>query len=309
LYVVSTLSLIAVFIKWRERNLKKEKIVLETKVDLRTKELDDRNKLVEEQKKIVEEKQNEITQSINYAKRIQSSFLSSEKYISKYLKDYFILFNPRDIVSGDFYWVMENNNSLYVCTADCTGHGIPGAFMSLIGMGVLNEISHSKTHLNHTDEFLNELRRIIILALNPEGSAEEGKDGMDMVLCRYDFKKMELEYSAANNSFYIVRNGELLEYKPDKIPVGKYLEEEKPFTRHLISLQKGDCIYTFTDGYADQFGGPKGKKFKYKQFEEILLANAHLPMQEQKEILKKCFEEWKGQLEQVDDVCIIGIKV
>src|ERR1035437_1364301 len=168
----------------------------------------------------------EINQSISYAKRIQTSFLTSEKFIAQRLSDYFILFSPRNIVSGDFYWLMEKKNDLYVCTADCTGHGIPGAFMSLISMGILNEIIYSKTHLAHTDEILNELRRIIISAVNPEGSSEEGRDGMDGVLCRFDFKKMELEYSAANNSFYIVRKGELLVYKPDKMPVGKHVGVE-----------------------------------------------------------------------------------
>ncbi|MES2396342.1 MAG: SpoIIE family protein phosphatase, partial [Bacteroidota bacterium] len=209
----------------------------------------------------------------------------------------------------DFYWLMEKDNDLYVCTADCTGHGIPGAFMSLISMGILNEIIYSKSHLKHTDEILNELRRIIILAVNPEGSAEEGKDGMDTVLCRFDLKKMELEYSAANNSFYIIRNGELLVFKPDKMPVGKHIGLEKPFTRTVVPLEKGDCIYTFSDGYVDQFGGPKGKKFQSKQLKELFLANCHKPMYMQKEILNKQLQQWKGNCEQVDDILVIGIRV
>jgi len=257
----------------------------------------------------ISQKNKEITESISYAKRIQSSFLTSERYISQRLSDYFILYQPRNIVSGDFYWLMEKDNDLYVCTADCTGHGIPGAFMSLISMGILNEIIYSKSHIKHTDEILNELRRIIILAVNPEGSAEEGKDGMDTVLCRFDLKKMELEYSAANNSFYIIRNGELLVFKPDKMPVGKHLGFEKPFTRTVIPLEKGDCIYTFSDGYVDQFGGPKGKKFQSKQLKELFLANCHKPMYMQKEILNKQLQQWKGNCEQVDDILVIGIRV
>ena len=259
--------------------------------------------------KEIEQKNKEITESISYAKRIQSSFLTSEKYISQRLSEYFIFYNPRNIVSGDFYWLMEKDNALYVCTADCTGHGIPGAFMSLISMGILNEIIYSKSHIIHTDEILNELRRIIILAVNPEGSSEEGKDGMDAVFCRFDFQKMELEYSAANNSFYIIRNGELLVFKPDKMPVGKYVGIEKPFTRTTIALEKGDCVYTFSDGYADQFGGPNGKKFQSKQVKELLLAHCHKPMKVQKEIINKTIEDWKGSNEQVDDMLVIGIKV
>lgn len=257
----------------------------------------------------IRQKNKEITESISYAKRIQTSFLTSEKYISQRLPDYFIFFQPRNIVSGDFYWLMEKNGNLYVCTADCTGHGIPGAFMSLISMGVLNEIIYSKTHLKHTDDILNELRRIIILAVNPEGSSEEGKDGMDTVFCRFDLQKMELEYSAANNSFYIIRNGELLVFKPDKMPVGKHVGIEKPFTRTTIPIEKGDCIYTFSDGYVDQFGGPKGKKFQSKQLKELFLANCHKPMSIQKEILNKTLQQWKGSEEQVDDILVVGIRV
>lgn len=259
--------------------------------------------------KLIQEKNNEITGSINYAKRIQSSFLTSETYIKQRLTNHFILFTPRDIVSGDFYWVAEKNNNLYICTADCTGHGIPGAFMSLISMSILNEIIHSKNNIKHSDEILNELRNIIIMALNPEGANEEGKDGLDAVICRFDFQKMELEYSAANNPFYIIRQGILLEFKADKMPVGKYINDEKPFTRHLISIEKDDCIYTFSDGYADQFGGPNGKKFKYAPFKELLLEIHNEPMHKQKQLLKERFNSWKGNVEQVDDVCVIGIRV
>lgn len=268
-----------------------------------------RYRIKQKASKEIAQKNKEITESISYAKRIQSSFLTSEKYISQRLTDYFIYYNPRNIVSGDFYWLMDKGNNLYVCTADCTGHGIPGAFMSLISMGILNEIIYSKTHLRHTDEILNELRRIIILAVNPEGSSEEGKDGMDAVLCRFDFNKMELEYSAANNSFFIIRNNELLVFKPDKMPVGKHLGAEKPFTRNTISIEKGDCIYTFSDGYADQFGGPQNKKFQSKRMKELFLSNCHKPMSVQKEIYEKTLKDWQGAYEQVDDILVMGIRV
>lgn len=268
-----------------------------------------RYRIKQKASKEIAEKNKEITESISYAKRIQSSFLTSEKYISQRLQDYFIYYNPRNIVSGDFYWLMDKNNNMYICTADCTGHGIPGAFMSLISMGILNEIIYSKTHITHTDEILNELRRIIIMAVNPEGSSEEGKDGMDAVLCRFDFNSMQLEYSAANNSFFIIRNGELMVFKPDKMPVGKHLGEEKPFTRNTISIEKGDCIYTFSDGYADQFGGSNNKKFQSKRLKELFLNNCHKPMSVQKEIYEKTLKEWQGGNEQVDDILVMGIRV
>lgn len=257
----------------------------------------------------IAQKNKEINESISYAKRIQTSFLTSEKYIAKHLSDYFILYAPRNVVSGDFYWLMEKNNNLYVCTADCTGHGIPGAFMSLISMGILNEIIYSKTHISHTDDILNELRRIIILAVNPEGSSEEARDGMDAVLARFDFQKMEMEYSAANSSFYVIRNGELLIFKPDKMPVGKHIGTEKPFTRNLISIQKGDCIYTFSDGFADQFGGVDDKKFQTKRLKKMFMDNYQKPMNVQKEIYAQTLKEWQGTNEQVDDILVMGVRV
>ncbi len=297
--------LLALIIFRRSRQKQKDNTELESKNELiKIQKLE-----VELQRELLQAKNSEITDSISYARRIQTSFLTSEKYISQYLSDYFILNNPRNIVSGDFYWLIEKQSRLYVCTADCTGHGIPGAFMSLIAMGILNEIIFSKSEIKHTDEIFDELRRIIILALNPEGAADEGKDGMDAVLCSYDFQKMELEYSAANNAFYIIRNRELLEFKPDKMPIGKFTGEEKPFTRTIVPLEKGDCVYTFSDGYADQFGGKNGKKLMSKQFKELLLKNCHEPMSRQKEILNKYLFDWMGNLEQIDDILIIGIRL
>ncbi len=179
--------------------------------------------------------------------------------------------------------------------------------MSLIGIGILNEIIHSK-RLENTNEILDELRRIVILALNPEGSTEEGKDGMDLVLGRFDIYTKELQYSTAHNSFYIYRQGELIKCKGDKMPVGKY-EYEKPFTKHYLQLQEGDIIYGSTDGFYDQFGGPDEKKIMSKGFEKLLRDNADKPMSKQREMLKKTFENWKGNLEQIDDVTVVGIKV
>src|ERR1035437_1244893 len=229
-------------------------------------------------------------------------------------KDFFVLYKPKDIVSGDFYYAQAHkapsskNEVFYLCAADCTGHGVPGAFMSMLGVSSLNEAIIEKNILQPHD-ILNEIRNSIIASLNPEGSDEEAKDGMDCVLCAYDFENMKLHFAAANNPLWIVRNDELLEYKPDKMPVGKYGDDLKSFSHQTIDLQKGDVVYSFTDGYADQFGGPKGKKFKYKQLEEKLLAHHKLPMDEQKKTLGEIFDNWRGNLEQIDDVLVIGIKI
>jgi serine phosphatase RsbU (regulator of sigma subunit) len=234
--------------------------------------------------------------------------------MSSNTKNFFILFKPKDIVSGDFYYAQAHkpnghpNELFYICTADCTGHGVPGALMSMVGISRLNE-SILEKNIVHPNEILDNVRKGIIDSLNPEGSEEESKDGMDCVLCAYDFKNSRLEFAAANNPLWLVRDKQVVEYKPDKMPVGKYGDEIKPFTLQSVDLREGDIVYTFTDGFADQFGGPKGKKFKYKQLQDILLENHQLPLDEQKDILNKKFEDWKGNLEQVDDVTIIGIKV
>jgi serine phosphatase RsbU (regulator of sigma subunit) len=229
-------------------------------------------------------------------------------------KNFFILYKPKDIVSGDFYHAIahkptESKNELFfMCTADCTGHGVPGALMSMVGISHLNE-SIIEKNLIHPNDILDNMRKGIIASLNPEGSEEESKDGMDCVLCAYDFENMKLEFAAANNPLWLIRNGELLEYKPDKMPVGMYHSKITPFSLHTIALEKGDIVYTFTDGYADQFGGEKGKKYKYKKLQEKLLAIKDLPLVDQKEILDSEFEKWKGNLEQVDDVLIIAVKI
>lgn len=228
-------------------------------------------------------------------------------------KNFFILYRPKDIVSGDFYYAQAHKGSnanevFYLATADCTGHGVPGAFMSMLGVSALNEAIIEK-NITQPHEILADMRNSIISSLNPEDSEEEAKDGMDCVLCAYDFEQMKLNFAAANNPLWLIRNGELKEFKPDKIPVGKYGDELQPFTLQTIDLKKGDIVYTFTDGYADQFGGPKGKKFKYKHLQEKLLENHTLSLEEQKKNLGTIFENWKGDLEQVDDVLVIALKI
>jgi serine phosphatase RsbU (regulator of sigma subunit)/Tfp pilus assembly protein PilF len=264
---------------------------------------------VEKQKAIIEEKQKEITDSIQYAKRIQGALLASDAFLKKNLRDHFILYKPKDIVSGDFYWAAKTQEGKFLlATADCTGHGVPGAFMSLLGVNFLNEIITGR-QIVQPDKILDQLRKHIIEALNPEGTETEAMDGMDGVLCSFDLEKMELRFAAANNPLWLIRDQELLEYAPDKMPVGKYFEDERQFRLQTLALKKEDIVYTFTDGYADQFGGDKGKKFKYKSLQKLLLSIHHLPLEEQKNQLDQAIERWKGTHEQVDDILIIGVKI
>ncbi|MFO0358030.1 MAG: two-component regulator propeller domain-containing protein [Sphingobacteriaceae bacterium] len=263
----------------------------------------------------IAEKNQNITDSINYAKRLQQSFLTSEKVLNQILNDHFILFKPRDIVSGDFYLAFDMPDRTLIICADCTGHGIPGAFMSLIGISLLNEIKRSQMILG-TSEILERLRNNIIAALNPDKNETGGKDGMDVSLIAI-FKEpvnngIKIQFSGANNSMYLVTgssaNAEMIEYKGDKQPVG-YYSNMKPFTQHEVVAQKGDIIYLYTDGYADQFGGMNGKKFMSKQLKGQLMSIFSYPMSQQKEKLDEIFKSWQGRLEQVDDVTVIGIKL
>lgn len=340
--VSCVLTLVFVFAGFIFRSLRitdKQKKIIEiqkNEVSLQKEEADsqrmiaeDLREISEDQKHIVEEKQKEIVASITYAKRIQTALLTSDEYIKAHLPaEHFILFKPKDIVSGDFYWALsmapstgwsrgteklelladfKRENTFYMVTADCTGHGVPGAFMSMLNISYLNEIVVERNILLPHD-ILNLQRKEIIQALNPIGSTEECKDGMDCTLCVYDFDKMLLYFAAANNPLWLVRNGELIEYKADKMPVGKYSEKMEPFTLQTIQLQKGDTIYTSTDGFADQFGG-NGKKLMKKKFKEELLKIQDQSMKEQRGYLNDFFENWKGSNEQVDDVCVIGIRI
>ena len=274
---------------------------------------------VENAKHIVEEKHKEITDSINYAERIQKTFLASNDLLNQHLHNYFILFKPKDVVSGDFYWastIVSSSPSassgpapaenFILATADSTGHGVPGAIMSLLN---ITSLEKAIEHLSDPAEILNHTRQTIIKRLKRDGSAEGGKDGMDCSLIIFDIKNKQLHIAAANNPVWIVRGNELIEIKPDKMPVGKHDRDQESFTSHSIQINEGDIIYTLTDGFPDQFGGDKGKKFMSKNLKDLLLANAHLTMQQQKELLDNTFNNWVGDLEQVDDVTLIGIKI
>ncbi|TAL60701.1 MAG: tetratricopeptide repeat protein [Bacteroidetes bacterium] len=260
--------------------------------------------VIKEQKQIVEEKSKEITDSIVYAKRIQYALLASDSYLKKHLaKDYFVLFKPKDIVSGDFYWATKKGNKFYLAVCDSTGHGVPGAFMCLLNISFLNEAINEK-QIEHPNEIFNYVRKRLIQNISQDGA----QDGMDGILVCFDKDNNSITYAAANNAPVLIGNNEPQHLDLDKMPIGKG-EKQDSFTIHPISFTQGDMLYLYTDGYADQFGGPKGKKFKYKQLEEKLLAINDKPMNEQKNILEKTFEEWKGNLEQVDDVLVIGIKI
>jgi serine phosphatase RsbU (regulator of sigma subunit)/predicted negative regulator of RcsB-dependent stress response len=264
------------------------------------------NKIITQQKHLVEEKQKEILDNITYAKRIQTSIIPTEEYITKYAKNNFVMYNPKDIVSGDFYWATERDNKFYLATADCTGHGVSGAMVSMMNVSILNEVVNQKG-ITNTGEILNEVRNNVIKSLNPKGN-EGVNDGMDCVLCAFDFDKKTLQYSASNNSFYIIRNKELIVCKADKMPIGLSTKMDS-FKTNEIQLQSGDVVYMFTDGYADQFGGENNKKFKYKQLEELLISVQDFTMTTQKNVLIDRFNAWKGNNEQTDDVLIIGIKM
>ncbi len=267
------------------------------------------------QKQIIEAKHLEITDSINYAERIQRSFLATQELLDANLKDYFVMFQPKSVVSGDFYWARNIPQSGFMLiTGDSTGHGVPGAIVSLLNITSIESAIKEGYHSPGT--LLDETRNSIIERLSHDGSEGGGKDGMDCIACLFDFNRMILKIAAANNPAWIVRDAlskdtkrALIEIRPDKMPVGRHQKETTPFKEHEIPLHKGDVVYTLTDGYADQFGGPDGKKFMVRNLKTLLANNAHLSMAEQKLALEKTFKEWKGTQEQVDDVCIIGIRV
>ncbi|HET6243529.1 MAG TPA: tetratricopeptide repeat protein [Bacteroidia bacterium] len=293
-------------------------------------EVETQKTAVEQQKQVIEEKQKEILDSINYAKRIQTAILPPARLIKEHLQESFILYKPKDIVAGDFYWMeivqladekisglkdgekntedhqlikTSANQLILIAAADCTGHGVPGAMVSVICNNGLNR-SVREYGITDPGKILDKTREIVIQEF--EKSDDEVKDGMDISLCA--LQGNTLHWAGANNPLWIIRSNEIIEYRADKQPIGKYAET-KPFTTHTLELQKGDTIYIFTDGFADQFGGEQGKKFKSANFKKMLLSIQSETMERQKEIISDAFSLWKAELEQIDDVCIIGVRI
>jgi serine phosphatase RsbU (regulator of sigma subunit) len=257
---------------------------------------------------IIEENNRDITASINYASRIQRAMLPSPAEIVGLIKNSFILYLPREIVSGDFYWWKEINKKLIFVAGDCTGHGVPGALMSMLGISFLEEIVNNRK-ISDSGMILNELRNEVKRALHQKGSRDEAKDGMDISLCVIDKKTHSIQFSGAYNNLYKISNGELTEYPADRMPIGIYDISDRDFTIQNIQYIPGDIIYMFSDGYADQFGGPNVKKFKYTAFKELLIRIHQKPMKVQRGILEKEFTSWKGANPQTDDVLVVGLKL
>lgn len=275
--------------------------------------------IIKAQKDIIENQKKDIVDSINYAKRIQTAALPPLDYINKIIPQNFILYKPKDIVSGDFYFVAEKNNKIIVAVADCTGHGVPGAFLSMLGLSFLNDIVNNEKYLE-SNLILDKLKEKNKNALNQPHVDENTYDGMDIALMVFDRENKKLQYSGANNALYILRkngniseepadNIELIILKPDSFSIGMDLIlDHEQFKKQEVDLQKDDIVYLFSDGYADQFGGQKDKKFNIKKFREKLKSIHTLPMEDQKNILDQAHKEWKGEQEQIDDILVMGIR-
>ncbi len=266
---------------------------LEQKVIERTRQIEQQNK--------------KITDSIHYASRIQNALLPLKKDLDNLLKSYFILNKPRNIVSGDYYWIANKNNKVIVAVADCTGHGVPGAFMSILGIALLNEIVN-KADIILANDILNQLREQLIKSLRQTGKNDKTRDGIEIALCVVDFNSKKLQYAGAFRPLYLIRNNNLSEIKGDYMPIGIYEAEKSPFSIKEMCFEENDMIYMFSDGYADQIGGPDRKTFRLKQFKELLMNIHHKPLHEQKTILENKHKEWKLDVEQIDDILVMGIR-
>jgi len=313
LMVLVAIIILVSLISSRKKNQKlaeSKKQIEEINSDLEFKnnEVLKQNVQILQQKDIIEQKNQSITDSIQYASRIQTAVLPPMDFISEWGIENFILYKPKDIVSGDFYWGLKKDEKIIVAAGDCTGHGVPGAFMSMLGNAFLDEIANTKK-IDNAATILDLLRAEIINALKQKGTAGETRDGMDISLVIIDPKSGQLDFAGANNPLYLIRDGNLIRIKGDRMPIGIHFDIFTPFINQKLGITKNDHIYLFSDGYADQFGGPKGKKFMYKPFQNLLVHNHLKPMQKQKEILDSTFGKWKGDRDQVDDVLVIGMRL
>jgi serine phosphatase RsbU (regulator of sigma subunit) len=269
--------------------------------------LKERHVEIQAQKAIIEQKNLDISDSINYAKKIQETILPDLAALESAYNDSFVLYRPRNVVSGDFYWYSISGKKNFIAVADCTGHGVPGAFMSMIGIDKINN-AVVESAMERPADVLSAVNRLLKIALRQDDHSGGMRDGMDVALISIDHDQMKLEYAGANRPVWIIRNSELIELIPSKVSIGGHTAAAYAFTSQEFDLQKNDCIYLFTDGYSDQFGGPKGKKMMTKKFKQTLLSVSHETMQAQKDYLSAHFDAWKGDLEQVDDVCVIGLR-
>lgn len=269
--------------------------------------LNQKNKEVEIQKNKIKTTHEQVINSVSYAKYIQTAMFPKNNLFSNYFADYFILFKPRDIVSGDFYWAKKINNTLIYATADCTGHGVAGAMVSMLGMSLLNEVV-SKPQNNTAARILDDLRNSIKASLKQKDEESINKDGMDIALCLVNLETKELQFAGAYNPLYIVRAGKLIELKADRQPIAIHIKE-KAFTNHVFNLQKDDILYTFSDGFADQFNGKTQEKFKIKRFRELLLKNSKNTLNVQRHLLEQTLSSWQGKAVQVDDILVVGVKI
>jgi phosphoserine phosphatase RsbU/P len=271
-------------------------------------ELERQNHELITQRDQISQQRKDILDDIQYSKRIQSAILPDVEYIAGLFPEHFIVNMPRNIVSGDFYWAGEMPGKKIIAVADCTGHGISGAFMTMAGTTFLNEII-DKNIVQKPNDILDKLRKEVIKLLKQKGVEGEAADGMDISLVVIDNEYNMLEFAGANNPLYYIKNDELEIIKGDRMPIGIHLNFNNPFTNHTIDIKKGDIVYLFSDGYADQFGGPRGKKFRYKQFQELILSIYKKPMADQRSILEKTILDWKGDELQVDDIMILGFRI
>ena len=256
---------------------------------------------------LLKSKNEQITESIDYAKNIQRALLPSEELFSKLFDEHFIFYRPKDVISGDFYWCGQVGNYIIWTAVDCTGHGVPGALMSMLGVSMLNQVVLERK-CTDSAEILFSLRKLLVEMFKHQ-QREESKDGMDMALCVLDRTNLKLHFSGAYNPMYLFRNKELMQFKADKMAIDNVSDSTKSFNKEAIQLEKGDHIYLFTDGFADQKGGPKGKKFFYPPFRDLLLANHQKPFSHQLSELERTIEQWMGDIEQYDDMLVLGVKI
>ncbi len=279
-------------------------------IESQNEEIQSQRDIALEQHDLIKEQQDEIRENIQYAKHIQTALLPPAEFVSQLLPHHFILNKPKDVVSGDFYWISQNQTKTIVAVADCTGHGISGAMMSMLGTAFLNEIVNNN-NITSACDILNQLRNRIITSLHQriEANIELSRDGMDISIVIIDIVDNTLEFAGANNPIYLFRNQKLIELKPDKMPIGIHEFYHEPFHTHLIQVEPNDMVYMFSDGFADQFGGPQGKKLKYHRFKEIFAAIQLFSLPKQRAELEKAFNDWKQNYDQIDDVLVMGFRL